>query len=153
MLVILHCSLENGEHDKSGWLVTATREASINGVMPAVPLKPTEPLNMKEGIESDGPKSKRRRGPLVRVEGSGCSRVNGRGWRCSKPTMFGYSLCPHHVSKACQPRGAPKLGRTETINSGNNVSPSALAMVATSPSEAIEHAANITEEPSGDQLD
>jgi hypothetical protein len=104
---------------------------------------------MNEGIKSDGPK--KRRGPLVRMEGSGCSRKNGRGWRCSKPTIFGYSLCPHHVSKSCQHRGPPKLGRTEDINSGNSDSPSALAMVAATPSGDIEHVANITAESSGDR--
>jgi hypothetical protein len=66
--------------------------------------------------------------------------------------MFGYSLCPHHVSKACQPRGAPKLGRTEHINNSKSVSPSALAMVAATPC-AIESVANITAETSGDRSD
>ncbi|KAK1620356.1 hypothetical protein QYE76_025873 [Lolium multiflorum] len=144
-----HGSLENAESDRSGWLVSDAGEDAINGVMPAVPLEPTASLNMNEGIKSDGPK--KRRGPLVRLEGSGCSRKNGRGWRCSKPTMYGYSLCPHHVSKACQPRGAPKLGRTEHINTSKSVSPSALVMVEEPPSGAMESAANITEESSGDR--
>ncbi|CAN6465230.1 unnamed protein product [Victoria cruziana] len=28
-----------------------------------------------------------------------CTRMNGRGWRCSKPTLVGYSLCEHHLGK------------------------------------------------------
>ncbi|XP_074371663.1 uncharacterized protein LOC141712573 isoform X3 [Apium graveolens] len=30
-------------------------------------------------------------------EGSRCSRVNGRGWRCGQQTLMGYSLCEHHL--------------------------------------------------------
>ncbi|OWM82651.1 hypothetical protein CDL15_Pgr002226 [Punica granatum] len=33
------------------------------------------------------------------LEGSRCSRVNGRGWRCCQPTLVGYSLCEHHLGK------------------------------------------------------
>lgn len=32
--------------------------------------------------------------------GSRCSRVNGRGWQCSRQTLVGYSLCEHHLGKA-----------------------------------------------------
>lgn len=41
---------------------------------------------------------KRARGSAV-MEGSRCSRVNGRGWRCCQPTLVGYSLCEHHLGK------------------------------------------------------
>nr|XP_009393678.1 PREDICTED: uncharacterized protein LOC103979309 isoform X2 [Musa acuminata subsp. malaccensis] len=44
-------------------------------------------------------KGKRRRSPAVLVEGSRCSRVNGRGWRCCQQTLVGYSLCEHHLGK------------------------------------------------------
>lgn len=70
--------------------------------------------------------AKKRRGPAVLMEGSRCSRVNGRGWRCSQPTLVGYSLCEHHLGKGRQQRsasggaepsswrnGAATLGRTE----------------------------------------
>ncbi|XP_020161973.1 uncharacterized protein [Aegilops tauschii subsp. strangulata] len=73
--------------------------------------------------------AKKRRGPAVLMEGSRCSRVNGRGWRCSQPTLVGYSLCEHHLGKgrmrsaaaaaaagvgAGGGRGGPgQLGRTE----------------------------------------
>ncbi|KAI4365437.1 hypothetical protein MLD38_021421 [Melastoma candidum] len=33
------------------------------------------------------------------MEGSRCSRVNGRGWRCGRQTLVGYSLCEHHLGK------------------------------------------------------
>ncbi|KAL0844754.1 hypothetical protein Bca101_018000 [Brassica carinata] len=35
----------------------------------------------------------------VLEEGSRCSRVNGRGWRCCQQTLYGYSLCEHHLGK------------------------------------------------------
>ncbi|CAD6339882.1 unnamed protein product [Miscanthus lutarioriparius] len=70
--------------------------------------------------------AKKRRGPAVLLEGSRCSRVNGRGWRCSQPTLVGYSLCEHHLGKgrmrsaAAAARGGGgagagvgRLGRTE----------------------------------------
>ncbi|CAL9102465.1 unnamed protein product [Musa textilis] len=42
---------------------------------------------------------KRRSSPAVLMEGSRCSRVNGRGWRCCQQTLVGYSLCEHHLGK------------------------------------------------------
>ncbi|KAI3412254.1 Growth-regulating factor [Psidium guajava] len=48
-------------------------------------------------IESSGAKKKGRGGALM--EGSRCSRVNGRGWRCCQQTLVGYSLCEHHLGK------------------------------------------------------
>ncbi|PKU77902.1 uncharacterized protein LOC110096605 [Dendrobium catenatum] len=44
------------------------------------------------------PANKRKK-PAILMEGSRCSRVNGRGWRCSQPTLVGYSLCEHHLGK------------------------------------------------------
>ncbi|KAG4916019.1 hypothetical protein JHK87_053576 [Glycine soja] len=41
---------------------------------------------------------KRARGSAL-MEGSRCSRVNGRGWRCCQQTLVGYSLCEHHLGK------------------------------------------------------
>ncbi|KAJ4971364.1 hypothetical protein NE237_004463 [Protea cynaroides] len=35
----------------------------------------------------------------VEMEGSRCSRINGRGWRCCQKTLMGYSLCEHHLGK------------------------------------------------------
>lgn len=77
------------------------------------------------GSEGSGGGPKKRRGPAVLLEGSRCSRVNGRGWRCSQPTLVGYSLCEHHLGKGRMRaaaaaatgvggRGGPgQLGRTE----------------------------------------
>ncbi|RWW62409.1 hypothetical protein BHE74_00030463 [Ensete ventricosum] len=48
------------------------------------------------GSNFDG---KRRRRPAAPMEGSRCSRVNGRGWRCCQKTLVGYSLCEHHLGK------------------------------------------------------
>ncbi|KAJ6330673.1 hypothetical protein OIU76_009297 [Salix suchowensis] len=42
-------------------------------------------------------KTKAKSGALL--EGSRCSRVNGRGWRCFQQTLVGYSLCEHHLGK------------------------------------------------------
>lgn len=44
-----------------------------------------------------GSKKRSRGGALM--EGSRCSRVNGRGWRCCQQTLVGYSLCEHHLGK------------------------------------------------------
>ncbi|KAJ4970953.1 hypothetical protein NE237_004052 [Protea cynaroides] len=46
-------------------------------------------------------KGAKKRGSTVGVimEGSRCSRVNGRGWRCCQQTLVGYSLCEHHLGK------------------------------------------------------
>ena len=77
----------------------------------------------KSGSDGSGG-AKKRRGPPVLMEGSRCSRVNGRGWRCSQPTLVGYSLCEHHLGKGRMRSataaaagsgrgGAGQLGRTE----------------------------------------
>ncbi|XP_078444882.1 uncharacterized protein LOC144714016 isoform X2 [Wolffia australiana] len=64
----------------------------------------------KMGVTGEGPsvgKGKKRRSPAVLMEGSRCSRVNGRGWRCCQQTLVGYSLCEHHLGK----------GRIRSVNS------------------------------------
>ncbi|XP_051196167.1 uncharacterized protein [Lolium perenne] len=136
-----HGSLENGYHEE--WhlpVINDPGERLVNGVI--VPAKlsasTTITLNVKEGIKSDGPK--RRRGPAVLLEGSRCSRVNGRAWRCSRPPLAGYSLCEHHLDKGRQSRNANannggggriattlKLGRTETVTR-KKASPLAMSM-------------------------
>ncbi|KAJ8754468.1 hypothetical protein K2173_005629 [Erythroxylum novogranatense] len=67
----------------------------------------------KEDKEIDGCSStsgkKRSRGGAL-MEGSRCSRVNGRGWRCCQQTLVGYSLCEHHLGK----------GRLRSMNSVRN---------------------------------
>ncbi|CAN6994542.1 hypothetical protein IGI04_017495 [Brassica rapa subsp. trilocularis] len=49
------------------------------------------------GGGSKGKKKAKKSGALE--EGSRCSRVNGRGWRCFQQTLYGYSLCEHHLGK------------------------------------------------------
>ncbi|GJN22432.1 hypothetical protein PR202_gb09992 [Eleusine coracana subsp. coracana] len=109
-----------------------TGERLANGVSPAImPVtavptrvqKKEEVINIKDDSSSGGGASvKKRRGPAVLLEGSRCSRVNGRGWRCSQPTLVGYSLCEHHLGKGRMRAAAAagrasaagqKLGRTE----------------------------------------
>ncbi|KAK9986627.1 hypothetical protein SO802_031578 [Lithocarpus litseifolius] len=62
-----------------------------------------EEKEAKDGVEnvSNGGgyiAKKRARGGAL-MEGSRCSRVNGRGWRCLQQTLVGYSLCEHHLGK------------------------------------------------------
>ncbi|XP_019439133.1 PREDICTED: uncharacterized protein LOC109344852 isoform X1 [Lupinus angustifolius] len=54
-------------------------------------------MNKKCSTQNDNNK-KRVKGSAV-MEGSRCSRVNGRGWRCCQQTLVGYSLCEHHLGK------------------------------------------------------
>ncbi|CAA7057107.1 unnamed protein product [Microthlaspi erraticum] len=49
------------------------------------------------GGGNKGKKKSKKSGALE--EGSRCSRVNGRGWRCCQQTLVGYSLCEHHLGK------------------------------------------------------
>ncbi|XP_039039715.1 growth-regulating factor 7-like [Hibiscus syriacus] len=58
-------------------------------------------LNKKESNDDDNGSgaNRRGRGGGAVMEGSRCSRVNGRGWRCSQQTLVGYSLCEHHLGK------------------------------------------------------
>ncbi|XP_010257482.1 PREDICTED: uncharacterized protein LOC104597563 [Nelumbo nucifera] len=54
----------------------------------------------KEGSSTENSNNARRSGSeRVVMEGSRCSRVNGRGWRCCQQTLVGYSLCEHHLGK------------------------------------------------------
>ncbi|XP_030484880.2 uncharacterized protein LOC115701270 [Cannabis sativa] len=54
--------------------------------------------NHQLGSNNSGKSNKKGRGGAL-VEGSRCSRVNGRGWRCCQQTLVGYSLCEHHLGK------------------------------------------------------
>lgn len=73
------------------------------------------------------------RGPGVLMEGSRCSRKNGRGWRCSQPTLVGYALCQYHLGKgrmrsgsaATGGRGPGQLGRTEHAKKTSAAAPKA----------------------------
>ncbi|KAF8094761.1 hypothetical protein N665_0354s0048 [Sinapis alba] len=53
----------------------------------------------KEANKGQKKKKKGKKSSTVLEEGSRCSRVNGRGWRCCQQTLYGYSLCEHHLGK------------------------------------------------------
>ncbi|XP_054803669.1 uncharacterized protein LOC129306899 [Prosopis cineraria] len=53
----------------------------------------------EEEVNVNANTSKKRGRASVTMEGSRCSRVNGRGWRCCQQTLVGYSLCEHHLGK------------------------------------------------------
>ncbi|XP_047959597.1 uncharacterized protein LOC125204881 [Salvia hispanica] len=55
-------------------------------------------MNKKYGDARKEKGKKSKRGNVI-MEGSRCSRVNGRGWRCCQATLVGYSLCEHHLGK------------------------------------------------------
>lgn len=83
------CLVQNGDNGKDGIEETDHKEVIVND-------------------KNDGVK-KSKRGSVI-MEGSRCSRVNGRGWRCCQPTLVGYSLCEHHLGK----------GRLRSMNSVRN---------------------------------
>ncbi|KAL5208018.1 hypothetical protein ABZP36_032453 [Zizania latifolia] len=114
-----HCSKQPAEP-----MAIWTGERLVNGVVRAIRPVARVTVNAKEEAKNDGGGggggAKKRRGPAVLMEGSRCSRVNGRGWRCSQPTLVGYSLCEHHLGKGRMRSltggrggGAGQLGRTE----------------------------------------
>ncbi|KAI3806473.1 hypothetical protein L1987_22380 [Smallanthus sonchifolius] len=61
-----------------------------------------------------GSKKKEKREGVI-MEGSRCSRVNGRGWRCSQQTLVGYSLCEHHLGKGRLRSMTSVRGRSQTV--------------------------------------
>ncbi|GAB4843775.1 hypothetical protein Ancab_013740 [Ancistrocladus abbreviatus] len=62
-----------------------------------------------------GGNKKSKRGSTI-MEGSRCSRVNGRGWRCCQPTLVGYSLCEHHLGKG-RLRSVTSMRNSRTLTS------------------------------------
>ncbi|KAK8651275.1 hypothetical protein V6N13_140883 [Hibiscus sabdariffa] len=109
---------ENGEEEKSNY--TTTRKKNVLGEELGI----GSLSHQAEGSWCEGEKAfplKKRRGGLglgrmvqkdddnksgkkgggngALMEGSRCSRVNGRGWRCCQQTLVGYSLCEHHLGK------------------------------------------------------
>lgn len=70
-------------------------------------------INSDHKVEHVNKKNKR--GSVI-LEGSRCSRVNGRGWRCCQQTLVGYSLCEHHLGKG----RLRSMNSTTVRNSMNN---------------------------------
>jgi len=99
----------------------------------------TTMIKPQEMKYAGGSSSKKPRAPGVLLEGSRCSRKNGRGWRCSQPTMVGYALCQYHLGKgrmrsaaaaAAARSVAGQLGRTENGNRAPAVAAAATATAA-----------------------
>ncbi|GJT24286.1 WRC-like protein [Tanacetum coccineum] len=59
-------------------------------------------------------KKNEKRGDVI-MEGSRCSRVNGRGWRCGQQTLVGYSLCEHHLGKGRLRSMSSVRGRAQKV--------------------------------------
>ncbi|KAL5059480.1 hypothetical protein RYX36_031084 [Vicia faba] len=59
--------------------------------------KDDEDEESKKKVDNTKKRATKRGSALM--EGSRCSRVNGRGWRCCQQTLVGYSLCEHHLGK------------------------------------------------------
>ncbi|KAF8660874.1 hypothetical protein HU200_057464 [Digitaria exilis] len=102
--------------------VTTTSNGALQLTVPTTPAVAVKEEEKASSNGNGGGGAKKRRGPAVLLEGSRCSRVNGRGWRCSQPTLVGYLLCEHHLGKgrmrsaaaaAAAARG--RLGRTEHV--------------------------------------
>ncbi|KAF8779964.1 hypothetical protein HU200_002237 [Digitaria exilis] len=126
-----HRRLENGHHHVPELEIKAGEHFSLsNGggaageavvVAATMGANATKQQEMK-GDSGGGGKKPPRGLPGMLKEGSRCSRKNGRGWRCSQPTMWGYALCQYHLGKgrlraaataAALRVGAGQLGRTE----------------------------------------
>ncbi|KAJ1281245.1 hypothetical protein BS78_04G292300 [Paspalum vaginatum] len=133
-----HMSLENGHRHVLESVIKAGERLSNgvgSGVAVAVAvavaaasahnnaMKQLEETMGESNSSTSGGGVKKPRGPGVLQEGSRCSRKNGRGWRCSQPTLVGYALCQYHLGKgrvrsaaAAGGRSAGQLGRTEHVN-------------------------------------
>ncbi|KAJ6382304.1 hypothetical protein OIU77_030871 [Salix suchowensis] len=82
-----------------------------------------------DGTAINNSARKKARGGAL-MEGSRCSRVNGRGWRCCQQTLVGYSLCEHHLGKGrlrslssvrsrSMARTAPKRAASKPLSSSS----------------------------------
>ncbi|KAH6812535.1 hypothetical protein C2S51_026297 [Perilla frutescens var. frutescens] len=99
------------EETATAKMKSKTNKKCGDNVVPLI--KPVIEENGMNG--SSGKKIKR--GNVI-MEGSRCSRVNGRGWRCCQPTLVGYSLCEHHLGKG-RARSMTSA-RKQQMNEGNS---------------------------------
>ena len=108
----------------------------------------TTMIKPQEMKYAGGGSSKKPRAPGVLLEGSRCSRKNGRGWRCSQPTMVGYALCQYHLGKgrmrsaaaaAAARVAAGQLGRTENGKRGPATATAAPPRAADVPPASVQH--------------
>ncbi|CAL5019808.1 unnamed protein product [Urochloa decumbens] len=146
-------SLENGYHQVPEPVIKAGERLGLSSggagaavaVTTAATANATKQHEMK-GESGGGGSGKKPRDPGVLLEGSRCSRKNGRGWRCSQPTMVGYALCQYHLGKgrmraaavaAAGRIGVGQLGRTENAKRASPaVAATATAVAAAPPPKA-----------------
>ncbi|OEL15467.1 hypothetical protein BAE44_0023515 [Dichanthelium oligosanthes] len=128
-------------------MMTGDERLSNGGVGAIVPVTTTMGANATKqgGSGGGGGTSKKPRGPGVLMEESRCSRKNGRGWRCSQPTLVGYAVCQYHVGKArmwsaaaaaARRSGAGQLGSTENGKRASAAAPAAASIAAPAPPKA-----------------
>ncbi|CAN1133683.1 hypothetical protein LINPERHAP2_LOCUS7810, partial [Linum perenne] len=79
-------------------------------------------------------------GSRVMEAGSRCSRVNGRGWRCSQPTLVGYSLCEHHLGKG---RIRSISSSTSTVRSSRQLGSTSTGTSTTTSLQPKKHASSM----------
>ncbi|CAJ1967421.1 unnamed protein product [Sphenostylis stenocarpa] len=92
---------------------------------------------------------KRVRGGAL-MEGSRCSRVNGRGWRCCQQTLVGYSLCEHHLGKG-RLRSMTSV-RNKSIGTSKSSGALKSKMPKSEPSLTTK-SSTVTEDPLGDDAE
>ncbi|XP_031256536.1 uncharacterized protein LOC116114530 [Pistacia vera] len=105
--------------------------------------------NISSSTTTSANKKRARGGALM--EGSRCSRVNGRGWRCCQQTLVGYSLCEHHLGKG-RLRSMTSVRSRSLGNTGNNestllLSSSSNASSSNSTAAVTSTSSSLTEEP------
>ncbi|CAK9148449.1 unnamed protein product [Ilex paraguariensis] len=86
------------DHGKKKMKVRMKSKTNKNCVLQNGEEQP-EGKETKNSTKNNGAIAKKCKRGSVIMEGSRCSRVNGRGWRCCQPTLVGYSLCEHHLGK------------------------------------------------------
>ncbi|KAK4281807.1 hypothetical protein QN277_013259 [Acacia crassicarpa] len=122
-----------------GYMMMNTRESNNNNNkrMKTKMNKKCTTQNEDETSEEEevNTSKKRGRGSVV-MEGSRCSRVNGRGWRCCQQTLVGYSLCEHHLGK----------GRLRSITSVRNRSIPSTTAAATKNNDSLSEASSSSPE-------
>ncbi|KAH7656153.1 Growth-regulating factor protein [Dioscorea alata] len=90
----------NSNNKSGGRVLSGERKAKAKAIVNTSKTSDEAVVNVSvKEEEEEEERVKKRRSPAVLMEGSRCSRVNGRGWRCCQQTLVGYSLCEHHLGK------------------------------------------------------
>ncbi|KAJ4835724.1 hypothetical protein Tsubulata_049733 [Turnera subulata] len=100
-----------------------------------------------------GGRKRGRGGGGALLEGSRCSRVNGRGWRCCQQTLVGYSLCEHHLGKGRlrsmnSVRSRSSTTKNTTTAPPKNIKPESHPIIPSSTSPSFEEKEEIRDVPS-----